>query len=143
MLTLVDTGPLVAILDRGDSWHPFVRERLSRVSGQLVTTGAVVTEAMHFLRPIPGGPRGLLRFLHDASVVVEDGFRSGFLGEAVSLMEKYADTPMDFADASLVVLAHELEIDRVLTLDERGFRAYRHGRNRQFQLILQEEEKSG
>jgi hypothetical protein len=53
-------------------------------------------------------------------------------------MEKYSDTPMDFADATLVGLAQELEIDRVLTLDERGFRAYRHGRNRHFRLVLQE-----
>ena len=141
MLTLVDTGPLVAILDRGDPWHSLVRERWSSISGQWVTTGAVITEAMHFLNPIPGGPRELLRFLQDAGVVVEDSFSRGLLAQAVSLMEKYADTPMDFADATLVVLAGELKADPVLTLDERGFRTYRHGRNRPFRLVLQEESR--
>lgn len=43
-------------------------------------------------------------------------------------MEKYKDIPMDFADATLVVLAEETGIDEVLTLDMRGFSAYRiHG----------------
>lgn len=53
-------------------------------------------------------------------------------------MHRYADTPMDFADATLVVLAGELETKQVLTLDERGFRTYRYGRNAAFHLVLQD-----
>ncbi len=46
-----------------------------------------------------------------------------------SLMQKYQDLPMDFADATLVALAEESQIDRVFTLDRRGFSTYRiHGR---------------
>jgi predicted nucleic acid-binding protein len=45
---------------------------------------------------------------------------------------------MDFADATLVVLAEELETDQVVTLDERGFRTYRFGPDRAFRLLLQE-----
>ena len=138
MLALVDTGPLVAILDSGDSWHPFVRERWAPAPGQWVTTGAVLTEAMHFLAPIPGGPQALLRFIEKAGFVVEDGFRGASLRRAVALMEKYADIPMDFADASLVALARELGVNRIATLDERGFRAYRFGRNHAFHLLLQD-----
>ena len=51
------------------------------------------------------------------------------LSRAIVLMEKYKDTPMDFADATLVVLAEEADIDEIFTLDMRGFQAYRiHGR---------------
>jgi uncharacterized protein len=49
---------------------------------------------------------------------------------AAALMELYADTPMDFADATLVLLAEALDIRDVFTLDRRGFSVYRtrHGR---------------
>lgn len=139
MLTLVDTGPLVAFLDRGDPWHAFVRERWNPMVGRFVSTAAVITETMHFLTPIPGGPRALFHLVEEAIVILEDSFRVSLLNQAVNLMEKYSDTPMDFADATLVLLADELETDRILTLDERGFRTYRHGRTRSFKLLLQKE----
>jgi len=50
-------------------------------------------------------------------------------------MEKYADTPMDFADATLVLLADELETDSVFTLDRRGFETYRSPAGRAFRLL--------
>jgi uncharacterized protein len=50
-------------------------------------------------------------------------------------MEKYRNVPMDFADATLAVLAEELETEWVFTLDRRGFSVYRMHRNRAFQII--------
>ncbi len=50
---------------------------------------------------------------------------------------------MDFADATLVVLADELATKRVVTLDERGFRTYRHGRKSTFELVLQDSDSHG
>ena len=58
------------------------------------------------------------------------------LYEAVSLMEKYADTPMDFADATLVLLSEALQLREVLTLDRRGFSAYRTRKRHAFRLVL-------
>ena len=52
------------------------------------------------------------------------------------LMKKYADTPMDFADATLVLLAEETGQSEILTLDERGFRTYRYRGTRRFRLVL-------
>jgi predicted nucleic acid-binding protein len=72
---------------------------------------------------------------------IRNTFHPIHLKAAAAPKEKHADTPMDFADATLVVLAHELETDQVLTLDERGFRTYRHRRSRPFTLILQEDAK--
>ena len=51
-------------------------------------------------------------------------------------MKKYADTPMDFADATLVLLADETGCDHIVTLDERGFRTFRFRSTRRFQLVL-------
>ena len=50
-------------------------------------------------------------------------------------MEKYCDTPMDFADASLVLLAERLQIYAICTLDRRGFSTFRIGR-KPFRLVL-------
>ena len=66
---------------------------------------------------------------------------SEYIGELLQRdldSRRYGDTPMDFADATLVLLAEELGTDRILTLDERGFRTYRHGRNLAFAMVLQD-----
>jgi predicted nucleic acid-binding protein len=52
------------------------------------------------------------------------------------MMERYRDTPMDFADATLVLVADVLEIFDILTLDRRGFATYRTGTGRGFRLVL-------
>jgi predicted nucleic acid-binding protein len=138
MFVLVDTGPLVAYLDRGDPAHNFVRTKWGVMSGRFVTTGAVVTEAIHFLSPLQNGPQKLLEFLRDGTVLLQNTFRMALLDRAGALMEQYADVPMDFADATLVVLAEEVQTARIVTLDERGFRAFRYGRNKPFRLLLQD-----
>jgi predicted nucleic acid-binding protein len=51
-------------------------------------------------------------------------------------MEKFADTPMDFADATLVLLAEAIGVHDVFTLDRRGFSAYRTRKRRGFRLVL-------
>ena len=55
---------------------------------------------------------------------------------AVDLMARYRDTPMDFADATLVLLADTLGVRDILTLDRRGFRTYRTAKRQSFQLLL-------
>ena len=135
---LLDTGPIVAFLDRKDPLHAWVSPRFGNVLGRLVTTGAVVTEATFFLQNVRDGISRLFDLLANPRIEIRDGFQVPSLRAAAILMERYADTPMDFADATLVVLANELGTDQVLTLDERGFRTYRHGRTRAFRLVLQD-----
>ena len=60
------------------------------------------------------------------------------LGRATELMARYANVVMDFADATLVVLAENLNTPNILTLDERGFRKFRYRRNKLFRLLLQD-----
>ena len=50
-------------------------------------------------------------------------------------MSKYSDTPMDFADATLVLLAEELGVTEILTLDRRGFSTYRTAKRKGFRLL--------
>jgi predicted nucleic acid-binding protein len=133
---LLDTGPLVAYLDAGDPGHREVVAGLDDFSGQLATTGAVITEAMHFVSMGKDGARLLAEFVSTSGTEVYDLCRPPELLEAASLMEKYADTPMDFADATLVLLSEALDVRDILTLDRRGFSTYRTRRRRSLRLVL-------
>jgi predicted nucleic acid-binding protein len=122
---LLDTGPLVAYLAPDDPAHVEVVACLDEFSGQLSTTSAVITEAMHFVAGDPAGPRLLAEFATASGLAIFDFSQPALLREAVQLMEKYGDTPMDFADATLLLLAEELGALDILTLDRRGFSIYR------------------
>ena len=133
---LIDTGPLVAYLDARDRAHDEVSACLDGFSGQLATSSAVVTEAMHFVSAAPTGPRMLADFLHATATVVYDLSTAPELDDVVALMERYHGTPMDYADGTLVRLAEALDVLDVLTLDRRGFATYRAKRNRRLRLVL-------
>jgi len=135
-LCLIDTGPLVAYLDASDRAHLEVVSHLDRFTGNLATTSAVITESMHFVSEVASGPRMLSRLVDAGDVEIYDLCRPPELGEAVSLMEKYFDTPMDFADATLVLLAEGLDVHRIFTLDRRGFSTFRTRPGESFHLML-------
>lgn len=133
---LIDTGPLVAFFDRGDPAHPAVKKRLSPFRGRLCTTGPVISEAMHFLPDVEGGPEKLAEFVRASELDIAESMRPDQIQAAVDLMARYRDTPMDFADATLVLLADTLDVREILTLDRRGFRTYRTLKRQSFQLLL-------
>ncbi len=122
---MVDTGPLVAYLDVGDPSHGVVSDLWAGLAGRIVTTSAVITEAMHLVSRAPTGPRLLAELVTASSMEIFDLSRAPELGEAVLLMERYHDAPMDFADATLVLLAEALDVHEILTLDRRGFATFR------------------
>ena len=137
---LLDTGPLVALLDRSERDHDLVVGCLARLRGaRLLTTGAVITETFYFLSDLKNGPRNLAAFLEASAVEVRDVFSADAFDAAVELMTKYADVPMDFPDATLVWTAEQTGTERILTLDRRGFSSFRFAKNRRFKLLLDAE----
>jgi predicted nucleic acid-binding protein len=136
-ICLLDTGPLVALLDRSEPDHDRVQSFMARLRGsRLVTTGAVITEAFYFLSDVRDGSASLASFLDASATEVRDAFSAEALAAAVRLMNKYADVPMDFPDATLVWIAEFSGTDRILTLDRRGFSSFRFRKNRRFKLLL-------
>jgi predicted nucleic acid-binding protein len=134
---LIDTGPLVAYLDRVDPMHDAVAQTLDGFTGQLATTSAVITEAMHLLADGRDGPLLLAEFAETTDLRITESTRVEQIRQAAALMRKYADTPMDFADATLVLLADALGVTDILTLDRRGFSTYRTAKGKRFVLVLQ------
>lgn len=130
---LCDTGPLVAIADRTESFHEACRAAFETFGGNLVTTWPVLSEAFYFL------DRSFHRdFLWE--VIISGGIQvtdisPEELPRMRALMDQYADLPMDFADASLVVLAERLKLRRVFTLDRRDFGVYRPRHIRSFDVF--------
>jgi predicted nucleic acid-binding protein len=133
---LLDTGPIVAFLDEADAAHRGVVHAFERFTGRFVTTDAVVVEAMHLVSHTPAGPGLLIDFLFSSQAAIHSSMAADILLQAGELMTKYADVPMDFADATLVLLATRLRISAVCTLDRRGFRTYRSGTRKAFELML-------
>ena len=133
---LVDTGPLVAYIDRSDPAHTVVAAALDDFTGQLATTGAVITETMYFLADVPGGPLALAELLGASDTRVVESMALRQIAAAAALMDRYSGTPMDFADATLVLTADHLGVVDVLTLDRRGFTTYRTAKGKPFRLVL-------
>ena len=131
---LLDTGAWYAILDRGEQAHGRCVEALQRITGRLLSTEAVLTETVWLLEGLREGPRRCAEFVRRGAVILVPTSAKS-LDRIVTLMEKYRDVPMDFADATLVTLGEELELDTVLTLGRRGFGVFRlHGR-RPFRIL--------
>jgi uncharacterized protein len=134
-MTIVDTGPLVAILNPDDEYHARCVTVLPALRLPFVTTASVVTEAMHFLYRRRGwiGQQTLWRMIEVDKLRVSavEGYA---LDRIEQLMDRYQDSPMDFADASLVTLAEEMNLRQVFTLDSH-FRAYRMSNRRVLDIV--------
>lgn len=123
-MILVDTGPLVALFTPADDYHRHCVSVLESINEQLVTTGPVLTEAFHLLRPGSQGPARLIEFVRQGGLRVL-AMDDETLLHCFRLMDRYADMAMDFADASIVGTAERLRIHKVFTLDRRRFAGYR------------------
>ena len=120
---IVDTGPLVALLNARDSHHEWARATLNEIEPPLWTCEAVISEACFLVRQLKSGADAVLALVGRGIVKVE--FRLSAEIESVrKLMTKYASVPMSLADACLVRMTELHLRSTVLTLDE-DFRIYR------------------
>jgi predicted nucleic acid-binding protein len=124
---LLDTGPLVASLNRRDGFHEWAKAQLARIEPPLLTCEAVLAEACFLLRQTAGGNEAILELILRG--IVELPFAVDAQTEAlIRLMKKYSDVPISLADACLVRMSELYADSAVLTLDTH-FKLYRrHGR---------------
>jgi predicted nucleic acid-binding protein len=127
---LVDAGPLVALVDADDRYHGVCAKALAAIEEPLATVWPALTEAMYLLRDLPRGQDAIWEMAERGAVEILP------LGPADvtrmrTLMRKYADLPMDAADAALVAVAEREGTRTVFTIDRTDFSVYRlHGRSR-------------
>ncbi len=122
-VVLVDTGPLVAFLNRGDRFHDWAVQQLGGISGPLHTCEAVVSEACFLLRR-GGGDAGPVLELLDRGIVVPSFRLAAHTKRVASLVRRYQDQGISLADACIVRMS-ELSVDCLLLTLDGGFRIYR------------------
>jgi uncharacterized protein len=124
MRVLMDTGPWVALIDRSEASHGQCVQWFEALKGEIFSTEAVLTEVLYLLNFSQQAQAAAMDFvLEGAIALVPASIES--LGAAKRLMKKYADLPMDFADATLVRLAQDLSVCHIATFDIKGFGIYR------------------
>ena len=133
-MIIVDTGILVALFDKDDHYHKTCKNNLAKISEQLTTTWPVLTEVIYLLNFSSISQELCLKFIESGGIdiALQD---SSHIHRINKLMKKYNDLPMDFADASIVVLAEEKGITTIFTLDKKHFRLYRTKHGKSFHLI--------
>ena len=130
---LLDTGALVSLLDRSHRHHGPCADFFGDWTRPVVSTEAVLTEATHLLARVKGGPQACLDFFLSGALVMVPSTAAS-LRRCRELMTQYSDLPMDYADATLVVLAEDLGTHIVFTTDRRDFSVYRIRGRRRFDI---------
>lgn len=136
-MIIADSGFWIALINNRDTHHGRAVTVFSQIEEELITTWPVVTEVCHFLLTRMGN-RTQVNFLKNLAdgaftvfaLVSKDASKIG------ELMVKYESLPMDFADASLIVLAEHLGHGRILTVDQRDFDIYRWKTKKPFENLM-------
>lgn len=129
---LLDTGAILALLDRDDAWHDRCEAAFGKMRLPLATSAAVLAELFHMLLPHEWNAAwGFLRSGAVRLVPVTDEHMPAL----ETLMRKYRDRPMDLADATLVEIANRLDLTTILTVDLADFETYRIRGRKRFRLL--------
>ena len=113
---LLDTGPLVAFLDRRDVYHRWAHERFANTYSPLLTCESVISEACFLTRGIPSGNESVLRLWEQGIVLVPFSMQQE-LTTVLALVQRYRNVPLSCADASLVRMSELVDDCAVLAPD--------------------------
>ncbi len=136
-MIIADSGFWLALGDKKDQHHLKANDFARTTTERLITTYPVITEVCHLLLKRQG-ISAQLKFIAMYQLGAFDVFEipKDEKKRIALLMQQYADLPMDFADASLVLLAEHLGHGRILSTDKRDFHAYRWKNTQPFQNLL-------
>lgn len=138
-MTIADTGFWVALFDPKDNYHLAVRSCVPKINEPLVTTLPVITEVCYLLQERHSAMKcvAFLQAQRERQLFSLFALELSHFLRIEQLMIKYADLPMDLADASLVVLAEELGHGRILSTDRRDCHTYRWKNHQTFSNLLE------
>ena len=122
--TLIDAGPLIALFDKDDQYYTKVKKHFQYLRGNLVTTWPVIAETAHMLDFNIRVQIDFMKWLERGSLEIF-ALKISNLHRIIELSEKYADVPMDLADASLMIASEQLGITQILSLDS-DYHIYRN-----------------
>jgi predicted nucleic acid-binding protein len=137
-MIIADSGFWIALVNPDDKYHQIALTTLEKINEPLISTYPVITEVCHLLLK-RRGKLSMLSFVKSYQDNVFDVFQieTTHKQRIFTLMQQYADLPMDLADASLVLLAEELGHGRILSTDRRDFQTYRWKNHQPFSNLLE------
>jgi predicted nucleic acid-binding protein len=133
-IVLVDTGPLVALLNKRDHYHRWVREQMPLLRPPMHTCEAVLAEAFHLLRNLPKARTAILEMIRDGALLLPFLLRE-HTQRVLDLLQRYASVPMSLTDACLVRMS-ELESDCVVFTLDSDFHIYRRHKQEKIPLVI-------
>ena len=131
---LADTGALLALLDRNDRWHSACVDVFPKLHLPLVTSTAILTELFHLVGDSKHEVRTTWAFIRSGAVSILP-IGDADVAALDRLMNKYSDRPMDFADATLVLLAQRQSLSTVFSIDFNDFETYRIAGHKRFRVL--------
>ena len=131
---LADTGAILALLDRSDRWHEACVDAFHDLRLPLLTSEAVLTELFHLVSESSHEMENAWKFIRSGAVRLAK-IEDLELPEIHALISRYADRPMDFADATLVYLARREGMSTVFTVDHADFNTYRIEGKKRFRIL--------
>jgi len=131
---LIDTGAILALLDRTDLWHEPCVEAFHQLRLPLLTSEAVLAELFHLVGDSRAEMEAAWKFVRSGALTLAT-IENAELLQVHALMSRYWDRPMDFADATLVFLAQRESLSVILTVDHADFETYRIEGGRRFRVL--------
>ncbi len=134
MALILDTGPLVALLDASDPDHERCTELLQQATEPRLVPVCVLVEVEYLLRPWPTAFTALLEDFDSGALELLD-LPKRWLQRAGELLERYRDLQLGLVDASVVAAAEMLQETKLATLDHRHFHTVRPSHCEALQLL--------
>jgi len=131
---ILDTSPLVALINKRDTYHEWAKQKWSMIKPPLLTCEAVITESFFLLRNIHGGQETIIKFLERKAVIIDFDLEDELI-HIQSLLNSYKSVPVSLADACLLRMAELQDSSSVFTLDS-DFQIYRKNRHQVIDLIF-------
>ncbi len=131
---IVDTGPIVAFLNRADNYHHWAVTKLSQLKSPFFTCESVISEACFLLRNSDKGIENVHKLLDRKLIQIKFQLNDD-LKPVADLMKKYKDVPMSLADACLVRMSEQISESAILTLDQ-DFKIYRKDKRKVIPVIM-------
>jgi len=131
---IADTGVIVAFLDKRDSWNAWTNEQMRHLPIPFLTCEAVIVEACFLLAHLQAGKENVLKLVSSGVLQIDFSLQKE-IETIEKLTKKYADVPMDFADACLVRMSETVKDSVVFTTDS-DFHIYRKNGKQKISLII-------
>jgi predicted nucleic acid-binding protein len=113
---LIDAGPLIALFDKDDRYHEKIKSFIRGKSYLFITTTAVITEVSYMLNFDIRAQSDFFNWILNKGVILRD-IGPADISRVIGLIKRYADLPMDFADATLVIAAEKTGIKSIISID--------------------------